>query len=268
VDYGVPPAIARSLFIDISRGRLANKWKPATLQLLNELRSVVRVEPLSPEQAEAAAKSKQVLSGVQASAGLKSARIKMWIGGLLVAGGGLATIITYSIASSNTFGGTYIVAWGPMVYGAFLLISGIVDYRKFRAATVPREQAVPSESVTAAPAAAVATPPEPASDRPPDIQGMRDRRDVDGLVGALWNDELDVRARAMDALAELKDRRAVGLLLDRLRDPRWDVRWSAAEALGRMGDPGAVQPLRAAAGDENALVRAVAKDSIRALAGP
>jgi hypothetical protein len=228
---------------------------------------MVPVDPLSPEQAEAAARSRQVLSGAQASTGLKSARIKMWIGGLLVAGGGLATIITYSIAASDSFGGTYIVAWGPMVYGAFLLISGIADFRKFRASTAPREPAVTPPPAPAAGKPVAVGAAEPPVDGRPDVEGMKERRDVDGLVGALWHDELGVRVRVMDALAELKDPRSVDLLTGRLRDGRWDVRWSAAEALGRLGDRRAVEPLTGVLADENALVRAVAQDSIKALTG-
>jgi hypothetical protein len=267
VTYGDPPGISTVELLDISSGRLARKWKPATAALMNDLRSLVPVEPLSPEQAEAAGRAKQVLSGAQASAGLKSARIKMWIGGLLVVGGGLATIITYSIASSNSFGGTYIVAWGPMVYGAFLLISGIVDHRKFQASTRPSEPVATSTPPPEAGTPVAVPAAQPAPDGRPDVAGMKVSRDVDGLVGALWHDELDVRVRVMDALAELRDPRSVDLLTARLGDGRWDVRWSAAEALGRLGDRRAIEPLRGVLNDENAMVRAVAENSIDRLTG-
>jgi hypothetical protein len=45
--------------------------------------------------------------------------------GLLWFGGGLAvTLVTYSMADSNG-GGTYFVAWGPMVYGIIKLFQGL-----------------------------------------------------------------------------------------------------------------------------------------------
>jgi hypothetical protein len=39
-------------------------------------------------------------------------------------GGGLVTAITYAAALRGTFGGTYVVAWGAMLYGAFQWYAG------------------------------------------------------------------------------------------------------------------------------------------------
>lgn len=46
-----------------------------------------------------------------------------FIGGLLI------TLITYGNASGPS-GGVYVVAWGPMLYGAYRIISGYFTFRK------------------------------------------------------------------------------------------------------------------------------------------
>ncbi|HEY3685732.1 MAG TPA: hypothetical protein VGL93_22060 [Streptosporangiaceae bacterium] len=46
------------------------------------------------------------------------------VGALWFVAGLLITLYTYGQASSSGFGGVYIVAWGPMAYGAFRLVYG------------------------------------------------------------------------------------------------------------------------------------------------
>jgi hypothetical protein len=46
------------------------------------------------------------------------------VGLAFLVGGLLLTAVTYASASSSSGGGRYIVAWGPMLYGAFRLIRG------------------------------------------------------------------------------------------------------------------------------------------------
>jgi hypothetical protein len=46
-------------------------------------------------------------------------------GGLWLAGGFLVTLVTYSLAASNPRGGSFIVAYGAMIYGAFRLMRGL-----------------------------------------------------------------------------------------------------------------------------------------------
>lgn len=48
------------------------------------------------------------------------------IGGLLI------TVYTYSQAAASEFGGVYVVAYGPMLYGAYRIISGALTLRKAR----------------------------------------------------------------------------------------------------------------------------------------
>ena len=46
-------------------------------------------------------------------------------GAIVFAIGLVVTLVTYSSASSGRGGGTYIVAWGPMVFGALRMFRGI-----------------------------------------------------------------------------------------------------------------------------------------------
>lgn len=121
----------------------------------------------------------------------------------------------------------------------------------------------------------------------PDVVGMKERGDVEGLIGALMSKRVWVRKKAAEALGEIGDRRAVDALIEglRARPPvgidRSEVleilgssgvvrgaelipqvlkinygllRVAAAEALGRIRDARAVQPLIQALGDENDVV--------------
>ncbi|MEU6749995.1 hypothetical protein ABZ914_27590 [Spirillospora sp. NPDC046719] len=53
----------------------------------------------------------------------------MGFGAAWFLGGLLITLITYSNASGPS-GGVYVVAWGPMLYGAYRLISGYLMVKK------------------------------------------------------------------------------------------------------------------------------------------
>lgn len=47
------------------------------------------------------------------------------VGLAFLLGGLLLTALTYASASSSRSGGSYIVAWGPVLYGAVRLIRGV-----------------------------------------------------------------------------------------------------------------------------------------------
>ena len=51
-------------------------------------------------------------------------------GALWLLAGLVITGYTYGQASASEFGGVYIVAWGPMLYGVYRLISGGLMLRK------------------------------------------------------------------------------------------------------------------------------------------
>ena len=64
-----------------------------------------------------------------------------------------------------------------------------------------------------------------------------------GLVGALIDEDWQVRKLAAEALGLLRDDRAVPGLLGALHDDNLWVRYGAARALGDLGDLGAVGAL-------------------------
>jgi hypothetical protein len=51
-------------------------------------------------------------------------------GSVVFAIGLVITIFTYSNASSSATGGTYFVAWGPMVFGLIAIIRGLLTMRR------------------------------------------------------------------------------------------------------------------------------------------
>jgi hypothetical protein len=65
------------------------------------------------------------LFAVRREALKKRAERDMLIGGLFCVGGVILTILTYSSASSSPSGGTYILAWGPIIFGAVQFFRGL-----------------------------------------------------------------------------------------------------------------------------------------------
>ena len=83
---------------------------------------------------------------------------------------------------------------------------------------------------------------------PPNIEKMKAKRDVQGLIEALgYQKDASIRSAAARALGELKDVQAVEPLIATLKDSDSKVSELAAEALGKIGDARAVEPLIAAA---------------------
>lgn len=78
---------------------------------------------------------------------------------------------------------------------------------------------------------------------PPNVQKLKDERDVPGLIKALrYLLKSDVRKAAAEALGSLADPRAVQPLVEALKDDREEVAQAAAQALVACGEP-AVEPL-------------------------
>ena len=114
---------------------------------------------------------------------------------------------------------------------------------------------------------------------PPDVEKMKAKRDVDGLIKALqykrmrntgiveFDNTAPVRKQAADALGELGDARAIEPLIVALDDNggvrdssrRGIVGWHAANALSKFGTP-AVEPLIAALKKKNKVVQVAAAD--------
>lgn len=129
----------------------------------------------------------------------------------------------------------------------------------------------------------------------PNIEKLKEKRDVDGLIRALkhsdWlvhqraagalgkidgpratealiellgNSDRNNRQYAVSALAEIGDARAVNSIIGALRDSSYSVRLCAAEALGKIKDGKAIAPLMKALGDEEPGIR---REAAKALAG-
>jgi len=69
----------------------------------------------------------------------------------------------------------------------------------------------------------------------PNIEKMKAKRDVKGLIKALRNKKADIRSKAAQALGEIGDARAMEPLLSSLRDGDRNMRWQAGEALEELG---------------------------------
>jgi HEAT repeat protein len=119
----------------------------------------------------------------------------------------------------------------------------------------------------------------------PDIDRMREQKDISGLIRALRSPDFDTQWRAADALGkvgtegferllrtlkdsnrdvrigviealgEIKDVRAVPALIPLLTDESTEVRWATAVALGEIGDGSAIPHLVSALKDIHEYVR-------------
>lgn len=79
--------------------------------------------------------------------------------------------------------------------------------------------------------------------------------EVEPLVRALSDGNLQARRKAAMSLGELGDKRAIDPLIRALKDSDQHLRWNAALALGKLGDKRAVSPLVDALQDDSEMVR-------------
>jgi HEAT repeat protein len=96
----------------------------------------------------------------------------------------------------------------------------------------------------------------------PNIEEMKVKKDVPGLIEALNHTDWIVRSSAACALGDIANPRAVDSLIAALRDRNSQVRFSASIALGGISDPRAVELLIVALKDENPRVREGAADAL------
>ena len=83
------------------------------------------------------------------------------------------------------------------------------------------------------------------------LKYVGDQRAVDALIKSLeyenWHSKfsvlISVRANSAEALGKIGSKKAVPFLIESLHDNDVEVRWKSAEALGRIGDKSAVEPL-------------------------
>jgi HEAT repeat protein len=112
---------------------------------------------------------------------------------------------------------------------------------------------------------------------PPNVEKLKEKGDVFGLIKALGHKEASLRKDAAMALGEVGDVRAVEPLIAALKEKSPDVgryvrvlhsqvRRAAAGALGKLGDTRAVDPLIAALVDPE--VRSAARAALAKLVSP
>ncbi len=101
-------------------------------------------------------------------------------------------------------------------------------------------------------------------DRKSNVEKMKAKKDVDGLIKALEHKDKVVRRCAAIALGEIKDKLAVEPLIEALKDKEdeW-VRINAAEALGYIGDERAAEPLTRVLEDGSEDVQKAAKKALK-----
>ena len=102
---------------------------------------------------------------------------------------------------------------------------------------------------------------------PPNVEKMKARRDVNGLIKALSYKNGDVHRAAIQALKEI-GAPAVTPLIAALKDEKSYVRAAAAWALGEIKDPRAVEPLIAALRDGDGFMRGTAIPALGEIGAP
>ncbi|MBI5653944.1 MAG: HEAT repeat domain-containing protein [Chloroflexi bacterium] len=91
---------------------------------------------------------------------------------------------------------------------------------------------------------------------PPDVEKMKAKRDVKGLIKALrYEKDWEIRKSAAAALGKICDASAVEPLVAALKDSNEHVRGYATEALGKIRDVRAVEPLITTLADSHLGVR-------------
>jgi len=103
-------------------------------------------------------------------------------------------------------------------------------------------------------------------DRKPNVEKLKARKNMKGLIKTLKYNDHYVRGFAADALGEIGDSRAVEPLINALKDPFSDVQYYATRALGEIGDKRAVEPLTKALKYKDSGVRMRAAEALEMIA--
>ncbi|MFC1889574.1 HEAT repeat domain-containing protein [Thermodesulfobacteriota bacterium] len=97
------------------------------------------------------------------------------------------------------------------------------------------------------------------SDRPDEIG---DRSRVTQLIEDLKDDDINVRARAIDALGKTGNPDLIQVIAEQLTSTDIRIRLQSVHALSRIGDPGVVPHIESALEDERGIVRKTALTSL------
>ncbi len=136
---------------DLAAGRLNSSdlawhdeipnWIP-----LNQIPGVAAVPPPSPSVPLASSPGTSATSGRRVQVRLNDGRIvdvdaaefkkakrkiamkTMLYGALWFVGGLIVTGVSYSMASSSSGGGTYVVTWGAVIIGGIQMVKGLIQY--------------------------------------------------------------------------------------------------------------------------------------------
>jgi hypothetical protein len=87
-------------------------------------------QPSNPYVAPGYGTPNQMGAGSLAAVVRKRALKQVAIGAVIFAIGLIITVATFSNASSSSGGGTYIVAWGPMILGIVWMVRGLIALSK------------------------------------------------------------------------------------------------------------------------------------------
>jgi len=70
--------------------------------------------------------------------------------------------------------------------------------------------------------------------RKPNVEKLKERRNIKGLIKALKDEDKNVRREAVSALGKIGDKRAVEPLIEALKDKDKNVREAMEEALEKI----------------------------------
>ena len=100
----------------------------------------------------------------------------------------------------------------------------------------------------------------------PNIERMKEKKDVNGLKKALKHKDYRIRMKAAEALGEIGVKDAIDSLIKALKeDESSEVRKYAAMALGKIGDERAAEALIEALKDESLDVRLESAKALKSI---
>jgi hypothetical protein len=124
VTHGAGDAVSTTYLAKSVVGRPKTQ-KEVRRQFVEDLQSVCGETALSGSERDQV----ELFDAAVRDAKLRGARRSVRIGAALLLAGLLLTGITYAAASG---GGTYVLAWGPVLAGLVMVITGLVNQAKYR----------------------------------------------------------------------------------------------------------------------------------------
>ena len=88
--------------------------------------STLASAPPAPQRSAAAPAGVDAYRRALRSVGIRN----MGVGGLFFGGGSAVTVISYEAAQSDPHGGTYVMAWGAIIFGGIQFVKGLIQFCK------------------------------------------------------------------------------------------------------------------------------------------